>query len=289
MTRRTTKLLVPAGLMAGALLAVACGPPRVVPPGGGTIDRPRRPATTDDDHLHGAAPPVRGDAAQRVEPRRHGQRGRHRGATTSSSSASSTTPTKGNQSAPRSNMMAVARTTGDLLPFVANTNGVVRAVISDGFNVYIGGDFTTVNGVQRPRLAKVNAATGALDTSFSPNIPTFVTDLLLVGNKLYVVGQFGQVNGVQRRGAALLDKGTGALDPTFAPNAQSRVNTRGHQPGRHAGCTSALAGPTLARSCSTSTRSRAPARARTSRCSTTTSATSRWDPTVRSTWPPAAG
>ena len=118
--------------------------------------------------------------------------------------------------------MAVERTSGNLLPFVANTNGLVRAVISDGFNTYIGGDFTTVNGVQRPRLAKVNAGTGALDTSFAPSVPVSVTDLLLVGNKLYVVGSFGQVNGVQRRGAALLDKGTGALNPTFAPNAQSR-------------------------------------------------------------------
>jgi outer membrane protein assembly factor BamB len=132
---------------------------------------------------------------------------------------------KGNQSVPRSNVLAVERTSGNLLPFVANTNGLVRAVVSDGFFTYIGGDFTTVNGVPRPRLAKVNAATGALDTSFAPNVPVSVMDLLLVGNKLYVVGPFGQVNGVQRRGAAVLDKGTGALDPTFAPNAQSRVNT----------------------------------------------------------------
>ena len=194
---------------------------------------------------------------------------------------------KGNQSAPRSNVMAVERTSGNLLPFVANTNGLVRAVISDGFNTYIGGDFTTVNGVQRPRLAKVNAGTGALDTSFAPSVPVSVTDLLLVGNKLYVVGSFGQVNGVQRRGAALLDKGTGALNPTFAPNAQSRVNTVAINP---AGTRLylGLAGQTGPYLLDVNPVTGA-TQGRTSRCSTTTSVTSRWDRTARSTWRLAVG
>lgn len=223
MTRRTTKLLVPAGLLSGALLVAACGPPRVVPPGGGPGGTPATtppPTTifTAPPHLY-AEMPLNGWS--------------HDGTAYAVDIAGNNVfvggefdeARKNNQSAPRSNVMAVERTTGNLLPFVANTDGVVRAVISDGFNVYLGGDFDTVNGVRRPRLAKVNAATGAVDTSFAPTIPTYVMDLLLVGNKLYVVGPFGQVNGVQRRGAAVLNKGTGVLDPTFNPNAQSRVNT----------------------------------------------------------------
>jgi hypothetical protein len=212
---------VPAGVLVGlALIAAACGPPKVTPPGGGppATGGPTTTLYTTPPHLYRETP-LNGWS--------------HNGTAYSVDIAHNTVfvggefdeARKGNQRAPRDNVMAVERTTGNLLPFVANTNGLVRTVISDGFFTYIGGDFTTVNGVQRPRLAKVNAATGAVDTSFAPSIPVSVTDLLLVGNKLYVVGPFGQVNGVQRRGAAVLDKGTGALDPTFAANGQSRVTS----------------------------------------------------------------
>jgi hypothetical protein len=133
---------------------------------------------------------------------------------------------KGKQSVARANVMAVQRDTGDLLPgFVADTNGLVRSVLSDGTSVYVGGEFTTINGVARSRLAKVDAATGAVDRSFTADAPNFVSDLLLWGSKLYVVGEFGQINGVVRKGAALLDKATGAVDPTFDPAADLRVNT----------------------------------------------------------------
>ena len=113
--------------------------------------------------------------------------------------------THGGQSVARSNVMAVSRSTGDLLPgFVADANGIVHAVASDGTSVYVGGEFTTINGVAKSRLAKVDAATGAVDTTFTANAPDFVSDLLIVGSKLYVVGEFGSINGTtrQRRGAA---------------------------------------------------------------------------------------
>ena len=108
---------------------------------------------------------------------------------------------------------------------MANTNGTVYAVISDGSSVWIGGDFTTVNGVAKSRLAKVDAFTGAVDQAFTATAPNTVKDLLLAGNQLYVVGEFGQINGVQRDRAALLDKATGAVDPTFDPNVPGLVNT----------------------------------------------------------------
>ena len=133
---------------------------------------------------------------------------------------------KGKQSVARANVMAVQRDTGDLLPgFVANTNGIVHVVLSDGISVYVGGEFTTVNGVPANHIAKLDAATGAVDPGFHASTTNFVADLVLVGSKLYAVGEFGQMNGVTRQGAALLDKTTGALDPTFDPNTDGRVNT----------------------------------------------------------------
>ena len=133
---------------------------------------------------------------------------------------------KGKQSVARAHVMAVQRDTGDLLPgFVADTNGIVHVVLSDGVSVYVGGEFTTVNGVAANHIAKLDAVTGAVDTGFHAGTTNFVSDLVIVGSKLYAVGEFGQMNGVSRQGAALLDKTTGALDPTFDPSTDGRVNT----------------------------------------------------------------
>jgi hypothetical protein len=126
---------------------------------------------------------------------------------------------------PRANVMAVRRSTGALLPFVANTNGIVYAVASDGASVYLGGDFTAVNGAAHARLAKVDLATGAVDPSFNASTGGAVRDLLLVGNRLYAVGEFQSMNGTRRDSGAVVDKLTGALDPSFDPGADGRINT----------------------------------------------------------------
>jgi hypothetical protein len=129
------------------------------------------------------------------------------------------------QEVPRANAMAVDLTTGNLLPFTADTNDVVYGVASDGRWVYLAGDFTTVNGVPRQRVARVDRATGAVDPSFTVSTNDYVRDLLLVGNRLYLVGAFGSVNGVPRHNAAAVDATTGAVDPTFNPNTDAVVNT----------------------------------------------------------------
>ena len=47
----------------------------------------------------------------------------------------------------------------------------IWAIATYGNSVFIGGEFTTVNGISRPKLVKIDAATGAVDTSFNPPIP----------------------------------------------------------------------------------------------------------------------
>ena len=57
---------------------------------------------------------------------------------------------------PRANVLAYNLTTGALIPgFVANTNNQVRTVTRspDGSRIYIGGQFTQVNGTNRYRIA----------------------------------------------------------------------------------------------------------------------------------------
>ncbi|HET9600824.1 MAG TPA: PQQ-binding-like beta-propeller repeat protein [Acidimicrobiales bacterium] len=225
------RVLVPAALVTVMALA-ACVPPPTPPSGGSTVPTsaggttaPTAPTTTTTTivpgppHLYSENPHngwSHNGTAYAVDIAGHNV---YVGGEFSRA-------TKGNQFQLRDNVMAVARSTGELLPgFVANTNGTVYAVISDGSSVWIGGDFTTVNGVARSRLAKVDAFTGAVDQAFTATAPNTVKDLLLAGNQLYVVGEFGQINGVQRDRAALLDKATGAVDPTFDPNVPGLVNT----------------------------------------------------------------
>jgi hypothetical protein len=122
------------------------------------------------------------------------------------------------QSEQHVNLMAVDRATGVVVSsFQASTDNTVRAMATDGTALYIGGDFTMVNGAPRNHLAKLDLD-GNLDGGWSVDVPKTVRDLLVVGNKLYLVGDFGTVDGTVRKRAAAVDKGSGQLDTNFNPN-----------------------------------------------------------------------
>lgn len=85
----------------------------------------------------------------------------------------------------RSQLMAFDRGTGQLSARFAPrlAGGQVWALAADPAtnSVYVGGKFTTVDGVARGALAKLDATTGALDTSFRPPFRTGqVNDVELV-------------------------------------------------------------------------------------------------------------
>jgi hypothetical protein len=104
----------------------------------------------------------------------------------------------------RNNIMGFSATTGALTSFAPVLNGTVWAIEASGSFLYVGGDFTTVNGVARRGLVKMNATTGKVDKTFNPNIKWGnVTEIRLVNGRLIVGGSF------QDRLAAL-DPVTGA-------------------------------------------------------------------------------
>lgn len=79
---------------------------------------------------------------------------------------------------------------GQPSPAVAQVNGTVFAMASDGAGGwYIGGAFTSVAGVRRKNLAHLMAS-GALDPAFDPSPNDEVRALLLAGDVLYVGGVF---------------------------------------------------------------------------------------------------
>ncbi len=121
----------------------------------------------------------------------------------------------------RANVAAFDPATGALRPgFVANTNGTVRALASDGTTLFLAGSFTRVNGVARARLAAVNLATGAV-TGFRADANSTVLNLDVYGNRLYVTGQFTSIAGAARNHVAAVDTTTGAVDAAFNPNADN--------------------------------------------------------------------
>jgi hypothetical protein len=75
--------------------------------------------------------------------------------------------------------------------FAPSVNGEVWAMASDGASLWIGGTFTSVNGTARRGIAKLNPATGAVDTAFNANLASGnVTELALVSGRLIAGGTF---------------------------------------------------------------------------------------------------
>lgn len=99
----------------------------------------------------------------------------------------------------------------------ADVNGL--AVQPDG-KVVIGGIFSNVNGVPRPRIARLNVD-GSLDTTFDPWVgPDAAVNALLVeqDGSILIAGDFTRVRGILRARLARL-KPDGTLDESFDPGA----------------------------------------------------------------------
>jgi uncharacterized delta-60 repeat protein len=109
----------------------------------------------------------------------------------------------------------------------AGTNGVVQAVgVQSNGKVVIAGDFTTVNGVGRNYIARLNSD-GSVDTSFNPNANNTLSGLSVLPNdKVAIIGAFSQVGGVSRGRVALLNA-DGSVDTAFAPSSGANSTVHG--------------------------------------------------------------
>jgi hypothetical protein len=92
----------------------------------------------------------------------------------------------------RNNLVAFNPRTGLVHGFRPSFNGAVWALATDGTSLYVGGDFTTVDGQPRSRLAKFGLATGALDANFRPGLQAGVRDAVFVNGRLIVSGIFNK-------------------------------------------------------------------------------------------------
>ncbi|WP_030165423.1 PKD domain-containing protein [Spirillospora albida] len=112
-------------------------------------------------------------------------------------------------------------------------DGEVKSIVKIGGKIYIGGSFTQVKeaGSNKPvltrnRMFAFDAATGAIDPAFTPNVDKNEVSVLLPapdGKSLYAGGNFGYINGVRTFVLARVNADTGAPITSFKPQFDARV------------------------------------------------------------------
>lgn len=132
----------------------------------------------------------------------------------------------GTRTVPRANLLAYDLQTGELVTsFAPRTNAQVYAITAspDGSRLYIGGDFTQVDGASVWRVAALDRATGSLVTSFLPRPDYRVRALVATADTVYLGGGFNAVGGTSRGRLAAVRASNGALLP-WNPRANSGVH-----------------------------------------------------------------
>ncbi len=105
------------------------------------------------------------------------------------------------------------------------TNQPVYALAVQGSSVWLGGDFTMVNGMARQHLAQVDGTTGAL-TAMSVAVNGHINQLLLdgTGTNLYLAGSFATVGALARPHVASINTSTNAVGALTFPTLTGDVS-----------------------------------------------------------------
>jgi hypothetical protein len=146
---------------------------------------------------------------------------------------------------PRKNLLAFDLATGALLPWTPDVQGtpftgtadfctttaagqtvcdtVFRIRSSaDGSRIYVGGDFTSINGVPRYRVAAFDTATGNLVGTFHPAVSSRVRGLAVTADRVYIGGAFTSVDSSARQHITAVDL-TGKAIAGFSASSDADV------------------------------------------------------------------
>ena len=133
----------------------------------------------------------------------------------------------GTNTVARNNILAYDIRTGVLISGFApslNAQALSIAASPDGSRIYVGGDFTAVNGATVWRVAALNATTGQLITSFLPKVASSVRAIAATDTAVYVGGLFSGVGQASRQNLAAVSPTDGSLLPWHPATAGGRVN-----------------------------------------------------------------
>ena len=97
------------------------------------------------------------------------------------------------------------------------------ALSPDGSDLYLGGLFSSVNGVTRNNIAKIDAITGELDTSFNPDASNTVETLAVGDDGIYAGGRFFRIGGAESPNLIKLNANTGQADPAWVGTTDGTV------------------------------------------------------------------
>ena len=112
-----------------------------------------------------------------------------------------------------------------------NAQGLAIAASPDGSKVFVGGDFTTVDGLTHGHIAAFNTATGALVAGFTPSVGGQVRALATTSATLYAGGRYASAGGRVRHDLSAFDSASGALR-AWAPSADNAVWSMAMSPDR---------------------------------------------------------
>jgi hypothetical protein len=122
----------------------------------------------------------------------------------------------------RDYLAAVHAGTGKLAAWAPTVNGAVTAIAVSGDRVFLGGDFTEVDGQPRRHLAAVRTDTGAV-TGFDHSLGSAPCQLAAGGGQLYAVGDFSSVDNRSWAHVAAFSLSTGTLRTRFHPTTDGTV------------------------------------------------------------------
>lgn len=106
---------------------------------------------------------------------------------------------------------------GTLRPWAPNVEGEVNALLLEGGTLYVGGEFTSIDGQPRRNIAAFDWGTGLLLPLGAPDLDTPegpVERIRMADGKLFLAGGFGGF-GTTVRNASLIDPSTGSLVAGF--------------------------------------------------------------------------
>ncbi|WP_317229089.1 PKD domain-containing protein [Clavibacter sp. MX14-G9D] len=125
----------------------------------------------------------------------------------------------GANTVPRSSILAYDIRTGVLInSFAPVLNGQVKAIEAspDGSRIYIGGSFTTVNGVNKYRIAALDPVNGQVITSFTAGTNAQVNAIAATASTVYLGGAFTSIGKSVRTRIAAVNASNG-VETAFAP------------------------------------------------------------------------
>jgi len=103
----------------------------------------------------------------------------------------------------------------------------VQCILFNGLDIYVGGNFTSIGGVERNGIAKLNTE-GAVDIDWNPNVKgsygASISTITIIGNDVLVGGYFTNIGGQDRNNIAKLNNTNGNADSDWKPESDGRVD-----------------------------------------------------------------